>query len=357
MKRECGLIAWVFLLGCSGNALLDDAGAGSPPEGGGSQMPSGNWSLVVDLSSDTRLNKMWGSAADDIWLVGGGGFWAPGGTPEQPNVRGNPAPQRIVHFDGTRAEEVAAPGDDPLSTIWGRAKDDVWAAGGSTLIHFDGERWSRVTTPFTPAISAIWGASASDVWFAGGRTIRHWVAGVWSEFNDLPGGREIDLPGAPTGTRGLIEADILLSLWGFSASDVWAGGGSGTLLHWDGLRWRSVPTGSTLYIYGLWGASPDDIWGVGNGGYRVRWNGAGLEQAREDWTGFNAVRGRARDDVWGVGSCCWKDGPMKGWAAHYDGAKWSAAESAQWEELQDVWTGSDGTVLALTGYRQLIRLR
>jgi hypothetical protein len=372
MKLVAAVTAWALCSGCAGAALLPvagtepDTGVASPADAGGgpelgpagpdglvpsgprpvppSAGPGASLTVVADLSSDTQLRKMWGSSEHDLWLVGGGGWAAPGPTLEDIQILGHPEPERIVHFDGANVREVPAPASGALLAIWGSSARDVWAAGDGAIIHFDGTSWSRVDTSFTPSVYAIWGSSASDVWFAGDRQMRHWDGSTW---------RDVAIPG---GSSYAPEADVLLSLWGFSANDVWAGGGTGTLIHWDGATWTTVHTGSTLYVYGLWGASPADLWGVGNGGYRLRWTGTALDQVDEGYTGFNAVRGHAPDDVWGVGSCCWDTGEGRGWVSHFDGAAWTSTRFDGWADFQDVWVGAEGTVYALVGSKQLVRL-
>ncbi len=59
----------------------------------------------------------------------------------------------------------------------------------------------------------------------------------------------------------------LWSAWGTSASDVWAVGWNGTILHYNGTSWSSVSSGTLpMDLYGVWGASASDVWAVGSGG-------------------------------------------------------------------------------------------
>ena len=96
---------------------------------------------------------------------------------------------------------------------------------------------------------------------------------------------------APSPAR---RIDTLLSLWGFSSSDVCGGRRRGRRIHWDGQRWWRCRPGTTLYIYGLWGARPDDVWGVGNGGNRVHWNGAERSRRRSWATRSSSPVSRGR---------------------------------------------------------------
>src|SRR5262245_21330017 len=50
----------------------------------------------------------------------------------------------------------------------------------------------------------------------------------------------------------LPQGNGITSMCGFSASDVWAVGSGGTLLHWDGTRWSLVPTGTSVDLRDVW---------------------------------------------------------------------------------------------------------
>ena len=54
------------------------------------------------------------------------------------------------------------------------------------------------------------------------------------------------------------------SVWGSGASDVWAVGDSGTILHWDGSAWTSASSGTTFALFGVWGSGANDVWAVGD---------------------------------------------------------------------------------------------
>jgi hypothetical protein len=46
---------------------------------------------------------------------------------------------------------------------------------------------------------------------------------------------------------------------------VWAVGGGGTLLHWDGTAWTQVMSPTTNALNGVSGTSATDVWAVGAG--------------------------------------------------------------------------------------------
>src|SRR5262249_25857062 len=139
------------------------------------------------------------------------------------------------------------------------ASNDLWAfTGGFTAWHNDGTGFAAVTTAGLGATGA-WGASSSDV-FA--RPYLHWDGATWSP-----------VPSTPVGQN---------ALWGSSASDVWAVGGLGSVIghgstaRWDGTAWceRDIPLTRDLSsglnvrftsedLYAVGGSSASDVWAVG----------------------------------------------------------------------------------------------
>jgi hypothetical protein len=76
----------------------------------------------------------------------------------------------------------------------------------------------------------------------------------------------------------------LTSVWGSNASDVWAVGSKGTVLHYDGTAWAKgatvAPDGSAPYtLRSVWAGRRDDVWMVD--GLNL-WHGTG-------WTGSDAT--------------------------------------------------------------------
>ncbi|MBK6535930.1 MAG: hypothetical protein IPF99_42285 [Deltaproteobacteria bacterium] len=63
----------------------------------------------------------------------------------------------------------------------------------------------------------------------------------------------------------------LYGVWGAAPNDVWAVGEGGTILHWDGARWSSIPSNTTATLRSVWGASAGDVWAVGDNGTAVHY--------------------------------------------------------------------------------------
>jgi hypothetical protein len=61
----------------------------------------------------------------------------------------------------------------------------------------------------------------------------------------------------------------LYGIYGTSATDAWAVGLSGVLLHWDGTAWTaSQQSGiaTTQLLRAVWGSAANDYWAVGASG-------------------------------------------------------------------------------------------
>jgi hypothetical protein len=63
----------------------------------------------------------------------------------------------------------------------------------------------------------------------------------------------------------LPQGNRLMGVWGSGASDVWAVGDSGTILHWNGSAWSSATSGTANTLTGVWG-SASNAWAVGRSG-------------------------------------------------------------------------------------------
>jgi hypothetical protein len=179
-------------------------------------------------------------------------------------------------------------------------------------------------------IRALWATSASDQWAVGDQgLILHWDGRSWA--------------GLPSGLSFGLHA-----LWGQSANDVWAVGENGSVLHYTGTFWQRLSTGTDRWLRAIWGTSSHDLWAVGDEGTILHFDGA-------RWTApgpsisasLYAVWGTAKNDVWAVG--------YGGTAWHFDGTDWQAVTigtnllvSALWGSgPKDVWAvGHDFTANA-----------
>jgi hypothetical protein len=60
---------------------------------------------------------------------------------------------------------------------------------------------------------------------------------------------------------------------GASATDVFAVGYDGTILHYDGVSWTSQASGTQKDLQGVWGSSGRDVYAAGYDGALVHYDG------------------------------------------------------------------------------------
>lgn len=216
------------------------------------------------------LSAVWGSAPDDIFVVGG-----------QPDAG------EVYHFDGENWARMAIPVVDALVWVFGFAADDVFAVGeGGGILHFNGSRWQRQTSPTTEDLWGVWGAAPDDVWAVGGSAgegedgvvILHYNGAVWTQV------------APPRLDR---SASSLFKVWGVSADRVFAVGSNGLVLEYDGESWAQILVADvTDDIIALWGTAANNIVAVGGRqqGVILHYDGTAWSGGRRDGVeGLNGV--------------------------------------------------------------------
>ncbi len=72
----------------------------------------------------------------------------------------------VYRRDGAGWTDLGGPGVLGLHTMWGSALDDLYVIGHG-FWHFDGTSWSGVPLPITPTLYAVWGTGPNDVFASG----------------------------------------------------------------------------------------------------------------------------------------------------------------------------------------------
>ena len=88
--------------------------------------------------------------------------------------------------------------------------------------------------------------------------------------------------------------------------DVWVAAACDTILHWDGVEWRTVREEScdfsTRHLNGVCGTGPDDVWAVGEDGRILHWDGSvWTPEASGTPRRLSAVWATGGGEVWAVG--------------------------------------------------------
>jgi hypothetical protein len=198
-------------------------------------------------------------------------------------------------------------------------------------------RWRVVLDGLDEGLLSVWGTSATDVWAVGGDRGRgagplalHFDGNSWERL--------------PTGASG--------DLWwvhGFAGGPVFMGGEDGMILRYqDGAFERmTTPSGGAI-VFGIWGTSPTNVWAVGgigrSGGFVWRFDGTAWAQvplpAGVDGRALFKVWGTRADDVW----VCGIDGIL----LHWDGSALVRVDSGTTRTLFTVHT-VEGAAAAVGG--------
>ncbi len=188
--------------------------------------------------------------------------------------------------------------------------------------------WVATPSGTTSALNDVWGSSASNV-FAVGRdgTILHYDGTAWSAMS------------------GTATSDTLRGVWGSSPSDVFAVGRNGRVLHYTGSGSWSAMAGidPADQLFAVWGSSPRDVFAAGasaSGGLVYHYDGTAWTKLTVPAAGsLRGLWGSAANDVWATGA--------GGVILHYDGVSWTTAVAERGDrDGWRVWGGAGNAVFA-----------
>jgi hypothetical protein len=170
----------------------------------------------------------------------------------------------------------------------------------------------------------VWGTSPTNVIVVGaGGRILHYDGINWTQM--------------PSGTRQGIRG-----VWGSSARDVYAVTLEGGILHFDGNAWDLVES-TDRALFGVWGASATDVFAVGASRRVLHYDGISWSQHQVP-PGPGAlfdIWGSTPTDVFAVG--------MNAMIWHYDGTAWSLADVERGFSWYGVWGSGASNVYAVGG--------
>jgi hypothetical protein len=352
MKRFLGvaMLLCVVIVLLSALSLQTREAQAAPSRGQGFQnrlnsASDGKWSVVPSPNGNgsSGLSAVAAVSANAIWAVG---------NISDPLTRKQTT--LIEFWDGTQWQIVSSPNPSLIhNTLYGVtavSANDVWAVGfdansvgiAQTLIeHWDGSSWSVVTSPNPGSggneLFSVAAVSARNVWAVGfdvnstgeqTTLIEHWNGARW---------RVVPSPSSNS-------VEVLSAVAAVSANDVWAVGTSniGTqalIEHWNGSSWQIVPNpGSGGELRGVAAVSGSDVWAVGDSS-----NGSSVQALVEHWNGtswqvvnnpqagtssiFSAVAAVSATDVWAVGSDGNGNTFFQTLIEHWNGSGWSVVPS------------------------------
>lgn len=202
-----GDLWWIFLAGADDVWM---AGAGGRVV---HHVPSTGTLDAEVLEAGFTIYGIWGSGPDDVYAVGG-----------RPDSGGNAA--RVWHYDGDAWSALELPAgaasQAAMYKVWGTAADDVWVCGmAGVLLHFDGAAWTLVSSGGTRDLFTLHGNSASEAWVVGGTgngTILRWDGAAWTdESPDF----SLDLRGVFAAGDRVVAAGRQGSLWWRGDDGAW----------------------------------------------------------------------------------------------------------------------------------------
>jgi hypothetical protein len=206
----------------------------------------------------------------------------------------------------------------------------AWAVGGPVvqkqwrrplIWQWNGQRWSTVDNPDVgpnSGFESVEAISSADVW-AGGFyhcniqclvLLEHWDGTTWSVVFG-PGSQH---PAA---------AGKVSSISATATDDVWAQTGPTSMEHWNGRRWRSVPTDPDSTLFAVAAESSDDAWAVGFPGFE-HWGGTAWTITGSTAGTLTDVAGSSSTDLWAIGYA--PDGSAL--SEHWDGQSWTVVPLA-----------------------------
>ena len=108
----------------------------------------------------------------------------------------------------------------------------------------------------------------------------------------------------------------LRPVWGTSASNVYAVGDSGIVLHYDGVDWSLASTLTDGRLTDVWASSPSDVYVTSSNDTIYHWNGASWQVA------YLPAGGNYFTSVWGSSASDVYVATLDGAVVHFDGLDW-----------------------------------
>jgi hypothetical protein len=91
---------------------------------------AGSWVWQNPFPQGNHLYGIWGSAANDVFIVGANGA--------------------ILHYSGGTYHMMPSGTTNDLSGVWGSSGSDVFAVGsGGKILHYDGNTWTSMVSGTT----------------------------------------------------------------------------------------------------------------------------------------------------------------------------------------------------------------
>ncbi|TMM47787.1 WD40/YVTN/BNR-like repeat-containing protein [Colwellia ponticola] len=131
-----------------------------------------------------------------------------------------------------------------------------------------------------------------------------------------------------------LHLDItILAMWGSSPNSIYAVGDEGLILHFDGLNWQRMASGTKSALYGLWAWDNEHLLAPGDFGLILRYNGT-------EWAEFNVGTENFLYGAWGDSLTNIYSVGLSGTLAHFNGQRWQQMATRLREDLLSI-SGSE----------------
>jgi len=260
---------------------------------------AGVWQPMAGAAT-VRLRSIWGASPQDVYASG-----------VATTAGGSSTATAVLRYDGASWSLPHWLPRTDAQGLWVAAPNDVYLAeAGGTIPYWDGVRWTNLTLPvWGVRLAGIWGHDAANIFVVGQQATGDMApaafrgpAAPWRALALRPEALGIGLTAAHgvsaddlwvVGEAGTIArraagedyldqlasgtTETLRGVWAASATEAFAVGDNGTILHWDGTAWTPMTTSADPWygvrLYAVWGTSAGNVFAVGEGGTALRYDG------------------------------------------------------------------------------------
>ncbi|MGQ0704102.1 MAG: Ig-like domain-containing protein, partial [Gemmatimonadales bacterium] len=232
----------------------------------------------------------------------------------------------VTPVQRVRSWRIAQEGltESSLLGYWSANPQTSFAVGtGSTILRTDdgGVTWSKMAVADSADLVSVWGTSASNVYAVGSEgTILHYDGTSW---NRMP----------------VLTDRAILEVWGLGPNEIYAVGFR-TALRYDGTAWRPLGGAESAELWAVWGSDQAHIFAVGQDGVILRLvGGQFVPVASPTNLLLLGLWGTGPESLFAVG--------IQGLVLRWDGSAWTSMPSPTRENLFALWGKSGDDIVAV----------
>ncbi len=191
------------------------------------------------------LNGIYAAAADSLFAVG---------------------QATILHYDGQSWTNMVSDATKYFWAVSGSSATNVLAVGNSGLVdHYDGTTWTVAPAQTARSLRAVWTSDAQHAFAVGTVTLNDTTPTIVQ----LAGGSWL---GPPMEMLTSLPSVALFAVWGATPDNVVVAGDQGALYQYGG-SWTAMPPLVAQPIKSISGSGASDVFAVGAGGTILHYSG------------------------------------------------------------------------------------